>query len=147
MPAATRGEAKDQRDTSAVAPDGAPENSAPADVATAGPFDDGNGNFSDQSVEGAVRGPGGGSSARAVHDEDGAYMGTKEKTAAMQAVFGQMEAMRTAADRMQATQALRDGQASADQEKMSEYPQTPTAAIKRGTSETGPPAETPTREY
>ena len=62
MPTITRGAAKDSSD-------GTPENSAPADVTIAGPFDDGDGDFG---------------------DHGGVGMGTTEVTGAMSAMFDQM---------------------------------------------------------
>ena len=75
--------------------DGAPENSAPADVTIAGPFDDGDEDFD---------------------DHGGVGMGTAEEVAAMSAMFGQMvkmEAMQAKTGQLQATQARRDRRAGA----------------------------------
>ena len=63
----------------------------------------------------------------------------------MQAMFGQMEAIQTTIDQMLATQAQRNKQTSADEEKMVEYLEKLTAAIKRGIPDINPPAATPTK--
>ena len=136
MPTITRGAAQDSSD-------GAPENSAPADVTIAGPFHDGDADFDDCG---------------------GAGMGTTEETAAMSAMSDQvvkmfapglivkmgaiwqdpvvnMEAMQATTGQLQATQARRDEGTPEHQKTMNKNPESPMPALMRGTSDTTPPAK------